>query len=179
MMKKIYTFVALLFSLNLMAQKSFYDLKTSSIDGELFDFAQLKGKKVMIVNTASKCGYTPQYKDLQEVYNKYKDNNFVIIGFPANDFGKQEPGSNDEIVAFCEKNYGVSFPMMSKISVKGSDMDAIYKWLTDKNENGVSDATVKWNFNKFLIDEKGNWVEYLGSSVNPNDKKIISWIEAK
>src|ERR1035437_6260230 len=118
-------------------EKTLYDFKVTDIEGKEFDMAQLKGKKVMIVNTASKCGFTPQYKDLETLYTKYKDKNFVIIGFPANNFGGQEPGTNTEIKSFCTKNYGVSFPMMSKISVKGDDIAPIYKWLQSKSENGV------------------------------------------
>ena len=133
----------------------------------------------MIVNTASKCGYTPQYKQLEELYQKYKDKNFVIIGFPANDFLWQEPGTNEEILTFCQKNYGVSFQMMDKISVKGKKMHAIYKWLTQKTLNGVKEAPVKWNFQKFLIDEKGKFVEVYYSAESPLSEKITNWIEGK
>lgn len=159
--------------------KSFYDFTVNDIDGKSFSLSQLKGKKVMVVNTASECGFTPQYKDLEALYEKYKDKNFVIIGFPANNFGGQEPGANDEIKSFCSKNYGVTFPMMAKISVKGDDTAPLYKWLTSKTENGVSDAEVKWNFNKFLIDEKGNWVAHKGSKVTPLSEEITNWIEGK
>ena len=159
--------------------KSFYDFTVTDIDGKEFKLSQLSGKKVMVVNTASECGYTPQYKELEALYEKYKDKNFIIIGFPANNFGEQEPGSNDQIKSFCSKNYGVSFPMMSKISVKGDDMAPLYKWLTSKAENGVSDAEVKWNFNKFLIDEKGNWVAWKPSKITPMSEEITKWIESK
>lgn len=159
------------------ASKSFYDFKTTTIDGKEFNLSQLKGKKVLVVNTASKCGNTPQYKDLETIYNKYKDKNFTIIGFPANNFGHQEPGANNEIAEFCTKNYGVTFPMMSKISVKGSDMDPIYEWLTKKEQNGVADAPVKWNFQKFMIDENGKWVDFVDASDSPMKKKLIDWIE--
>jgi len=184
-MKKIFSAIASLFfaanvaSAQTAPTKSFYDFKTKSLDGKEFDLSQLKGKKVLVVNTASKCGFTYQYADLEKLYEKYKDKNFVIIGFPANNFGSQEPGTNDEIATFCSKNYGVSFPMMSKISVKGDDMDAIYKWLTEKTQNGVSDASVKWNFHKFLIDENGKWIDSIGSATNPMDEKITNWIEGK
>jgi glutathione peroxidase len=157
-------------------KKSLYDFKTKTIDGKDFDFSSLKGKKVMIVNTASECGNTHQYADLEKLYETYKGNNFVIIGFPANNFGAQEPGNNNEIKEFCTKNYGVTFPMMAKISVKGDDMDPIYQWLTSKEQNGVADAPVKWNFQKFLIDEKGNWVEMIIPKENPISEKTINWI---
>jgi len=159
--------------------KTLYDFKVTDIEGKEFDMSQLKGKKVMIVNTASECGFTPQYKELQELYTKYKDKNFVIVGFPANNFGGQEPGTNTEIKSFCTKNYGVTFPMMSKISVKGDDMAPIFKWLQLKSENGVGDGEVKWNFHKFLIDEKGNWISSIGSKTTPMSDEITKWIEGK
>lgn len=156
--------------------KTLHDFKTQTLEGKDFNFADLKGKKVLIVNTASECGYTPQYVGLEGLYQMYKSKNFVVIGFPCNDFGGQEPGTNSDIKAFCSKNYGVTFPMMDKISIKSSP---IYQWLTSKKENGVLDATVKWNFNKFLIDEKGQVVKYLPSSVEPTDEQITNWIEGK
>jgi glutathione peroxidase len=159
--------------------KTLYDFKAKTIDGKDFDFNKLKGKKVMIVNTASKCGYTPQYKQLEELYLKYNNKNFVIIGFPANNFLWQEPGTNSEIKDFCEKNYGVTFQMMEKISVKGKDMHPIYEWLTQKDQNKVKDAPVKWNFQKFLIDENGKFVEVYYSAENPLSDKITNWIEGK
>jgi glutathione peroxidase len=158
---------------------SIYDFKVKTIEGDDFDFATLKGKRVLIVNTASECGYTPQYKELQELYSLYGGEKFTIIGFPANNFGGQEPGQDAEIASFCEKNYGVTFPMMSKISVKGDDMHPLYKWLTTKYLNGVADADVLWNFNKFLIDENGNWVKDLGSRVSPMDETIVSFAQGK
>ena len=143
----------LLISFTLSAQsKSFYDFRVKTLEGQDFDFSSLKGKKVMIVNVASKCGLTPQYKDLEEVYEKYKDDNFIIIGFPANNFMNQEPGNASEIRKFCTDNYGVSFPLMEKISVKGEDMHPLYKWLTSKENNGVKDSEVTWNFQKYLYD---------------------------
>lgn len=156
--------------------KTLHEFKTQTLDGKEFNFADLKGKKVLIVNTASECGYTPQYVDLEGLYQMYKSKNFIVIGFPCNDFGGQEPGTNSDIKAFCSKNYGVTFPMMDKISIKSSP---IYQWLTSKKENGVLDATVKWNFNKFLINEKGQVVKYLPSSVEPTDEQITNWIEGK
>lgn len=170
-------FAALIVAVSVSAQsKGFYDFRVKTLEGNDFDFSTLKGKKVMIVNVASKCGLTPQYKDLEEVYEKYKDDNFVIIGFPANNFMNQEPGTAGEIRKFCTDNYGVSFPLMEKISVKGDDMHSLYKWLTSKELNGVRDSEVTWNFQKYLIDEKGNLVDV----VSPRDKvtsdKVLSWI---
>ena len=159
------------------AQKNFHSFKTTTIDGKKFDLASLEGKKVLVVNTASKCGLTPQYKDLEALYQKYKDDNFTIIGFPANNFMGQEPGTNEEISDFCELNYGVTFPMMSKLSVKGDDQDPIYKWLTHKSENGKIDAEVSWNFQKFMIDKNGDIVDYASPRENPLSNKIVQWIE--
>jgi glutathione peroxidase len=147
------------------------------IEGKEFDLSSLKGKKVMVVNTASKCGNTPQYATLESLYKEYGNRNFIIIGFPANNFASQEPGTNTEIAEFCTKNYGVTFPMMSKISVKGDDMHPLYKWLTSKSENGVMDSEVTWNFQKYLIDEKGNLVDVIAPKVKPDDEKILSWIK--
>lgn len=169
-----------LFSLTLQAQtKTFYSFQVKDIDEKTFDLASLKGKKVLIVNTASKCGFTPQYEGLEELYKKYSAKNFVIIGFPANNFGAQEPGSDSEIKDFCTKNYGVSFLMMSKISVKGDDMAPLYQWLTKKSMNGKMDSDVKWNFQKYLIDESGNLVTFYPSMVKPMSNKITSWIEGE
>ncbi len=158
---------------------SIHQFKAKTIEGTDFDFSTLKGKKVLIVNTASECGFTPQYKQLEEVYKKYKDKNFTIIGFPANNFGHQEPGSNAEIKTFCTKNYGVTFQMMEKVSVKGDDMCEIYKWITDKGKNGVMSSSVKWNFQKYLIDENGYLVDSVGPNKSPDCSKIINWIEGK
>jgi glutathione peroxidase len=162
-----------------MTTENIHQFKVNDLSGNSFDFATLKGKKVMIVNTASKCGLTPQYEELQAIYEKYADKNFVIIGFPANNFGAQEPGTNTEIGAFCKKNYGVTFPMMEKISVKGNDMHDIYKFLTQKSKNGLEDSDVAWNFQKYLIDEKGNLVKVISPRTLPNDASIINWIEGK
>jgi len=177
-MKTIILFASLLITGVLFSQ-TIYDYKVEDINGKSFDLSSLKGKKVMIVNTASKCGLTPQYEQLEELYKKYKDQNFVIVGFPANNFMKQEPGTNDEIESFCQKNYGVTFPMMSKISVKGNDMDPLYKFLTTKSLNKLEDNDVKWNFQKYLIDEKGNLFKVISPSTSPTDKDIIKWIETK
>ncbi len=162
-----------------LAQSSgFYDFKVKTLEGKDFDFASLKGKKVMVVNTASKCGFTPQYKELEEVYVKNQDN-LVIIGFPANNFANQEPGTAADIRKFCSENYGVTFPMMEKISVKGDDMAPLYKWLTSKAKNGVMDSEVKWNFQKYLIDEKGNLVDVIYSKEKPDSDKVTAWISSK
>jgi glutathione peroxidase len=167
-------------SLSITAQttiKSIYDFKVKSIDGSTFDSKTLKGKKIIIVNTASECGNTPQCEELEQIYKKYKSKNVVVIGFPANNFGGQEPGSDKDIKAFCSKNYAVTFPMMSKISVKGSDMAPIYKWLTEKSANGVKDAPVTWNFQKFLIDENGKWVNSIAPKTAPlSSKEIIEFV---
>jgi len=177
-MKKIAIILSLLIiSVGAFSQKSFYDFKVKDIDGKTFDLSSLKGKKVLVVNTASKCGYTPQYEQLEAIYKNYGDEKFTIIAFPANNFGNQEPGSDAEVEEFCKKNYGVSFPIMSKISVKGDDMHPLYKWLTSKSENGVKDSEVKWNFQKYLIDENGQLVEVFESKVKPDDEKIVSWIK--
>ena len=176
-MKKLVIIFSLMIITSLaFCQKSFYDFKVKDIDGKEFDLSSLKGKKVLVVNTASKCGNTPQYKDLESLYKEYGNQKFVIIGFPANNFGSQEPGTNTDIKTFCTANYGVTFPMMSKISVKGDDMAPLYKWLTSKQLNGVKDSEVKWNFQKYLIDEKGNLVDVVDPKVKPDDEKILSWI---
>lgn len=159
------------------SQKSFYDFKVKDINGKDFDLSSLKGKKILVVNTASKCGFTPQYKQLQALFETYGGKKFTIIGFPANNFMKQEPGTNQEIAEFCQKNYGVTFQMMSKISVKGDDMNPLYQWLTSKKQNGVMDSEVKWNFQKYLIDENGKLVDVYYSKVLPDDEKIVSWIK--
>ena len=162
-----------------MSKQNIYQFKVTDLNGKTFDFSTLKGKKVLIVNTASKCGYTPQYKELEEIYKKYNSKNFVIIGFPANNFGAQEPGTDKEIQSFCQLNYGVTFPMMSKVSVKGSDMCEIYKFLTQKDKNGLQDSEVKWNFQKYLINEKGELEKILLSGVKPTDASIVDWIAGK
>lgn len=165
----------------LMAQgpeNDFYSFEIQTLTGDQFDFSQLKGKKVLIVNTASKCGYTPQYEDLQKLYEKYGGEKFVILGFPANNFMNQEPGTDEEIAEFCKINYGVTFPMMSKISVKGDDIHPLYRWLTSKELNGVMDSKVKWNFQKYMIDEDGNLVDFAAPGDKPFSEKIVNWIES-
>ncbi|MBP6430614.1 MAG: glutathione peroxidase [Ferruginibacter sp.] len=154
-------------------KKGIYAFKVAGLEGGKINFAKYKGKKILIVNTASKCGYTPQYKDLEALYQKYKDK-LVIVGFPANNFGGQEPGTNTEIKEFCTKTYSVTFPMAAKVSVKGDDMAPIYKWLCSKELNGVLDAEIKWNFGKFLLDENGNMIAYFPSKVTPMSEEITS-----
>jgi len=171
------TFITMTTITSGQGKKSLYDFKATTIDGAPFDFSSLKGKKVLIVNVASKCGYTPQYAQLEELYTKYSAKNFVIIGFPANNFMSQEPGTNAEIKEFCTSKYNVTFPMMAKISVKGKDMDPLYQWLTDKAQNGIVDAPVKWNFQKFMINEQGQVVDFAAPGDKPFDDKIIHWIE--
>lgn len=151
--------------------KSLHDFTVKSIDGEDFDLSQFKGRKVLVVNTASKCGLTPQYEGLEKLYKKYGGEDFVIVGFPANNFLRQEPGTDKEIKEFCQLNYGVSFPMMSKISVKGKNMHPLYQWLTS-----TSDSKVSWNFQKYMIDEEGKLVDFASPKTKPMDDKIIDWI---
>lgn len=178
-MKTIVLSFFIIFSVSIMAQnqKTLHDFTVLDIDGNEFALSQLSGKKVLVVNVASKCGLTPQYEDLQALYKKYGGDNFVIIGFPANNFLSQEPGTNDEIKTFCSSNYGVTFPMMSKISVKGNDQHELYKWLTNKSENGVIDAEVKWNFQKFMISEEGKVIDVAYPKEKPDSDKIVNWIK--
>lgn len=164
-------------SAQMSEKQSIHQFTVKDINGEDFSFADLKGKKVMVVNTASKCGLTPQYEDLQKLYTQYKDQNFVIVGFPANNFLAQEPGSDAEIAQFCSINYGVDFPMMSKISVKGKNQHPVYAFLTDMSKNGVMGTKVTWNFQKYLIDEDGYLVMSISPKTLPFDKKITDWIE--
>ena len=155
---------------------SIHQFKVADIYGNIFDFSQLKGKKVMIVNTASKCGLTYQYEALQKLYSQYKDLNFVIVGFPSNDFLWQEPGSNDEIIDFCEQNYGVTFPMMSKVTVKGTKKHPIYQFLTQKSKNNYRDSRVTWNFQKYLINKEGRIEKIISPRTRPDSEEIVSWI---
>ncbi|MBU2650594.1 MAG: glutathione peroxidase [Bacteroidetes bacterium] len=156
--------------------KNFHDFTVETIDGKQIALSEFKGKKILVVNTASKCGFTPQYAELQKLYEEYGGDKFTIIGFPANNFLKQEPGSNEEIKTFCEINYGVTFPMMAKISVKGKDINPLYSWLTNKELNGVMDAEVKWNFQKFMIDENGNLLDVIPPRESPYTDKIVTWL---
>lgn len=178
MKKIVFVIVLAIFSTSLLAQnKTLHDFKVKDIDGKDFDLSSLKGKKVLVVNTASKCGLTPQYEDLQKLYKMYGGDKFIIIGFPANNFMKQEPGSNLEIKQFCSSEYNITFPMMAKISVKGKDIHPLYKWLTEKELNGKMDSKVKWNFQKYLIDENGTFVDVVYPKTNPLDDKIVNWIK--
>ena len=180
MFKKTLITLLSIMSLTLNSQtsvdNSIHQFKVADIYGNIFDFSQLKGKKVMIVNTASKCGLTYQYEALQKLYSQYKDLNFVIIGFPSNDFLWQEPGSNDEIIEFCEQNYGVTFPMMSKITVKGTKKHPIYQFLTQKSKNNYRDSRVTWNFQKYLINKEGRIEKIISPRTRPDSEEIVSWI---
>ena len=153
-----------------------YQFKVLGLEGDTIDFAKFKGKKILIVNTASKCKYTPQYEYLEKLYATYGDK-LVIIGFPCNDFGGQEPGTAVDIREFCTKNYGVTFLMASKVTIKGKDMAPIYRWLTSKEENGVMDADITWNFHKFLIDENGKLIAKFGSKTSPYDDEIVAYLK--
>jgi glutathione peroxidase len=161
---------------NNQPSKSIYDCKVEALEGGTIDFSAFKGKKILIVNTASECGYTPQYEGLQKLSEKYKGK-LVIIGFPTNDFGSQEPGSNQEIAGFCKKNYGVTFPMAAKISVKGDDTAPIYRWLMRKEDNGFENSSVRWNFQKYLVNEKGELIGVYYSKTKPESKELAKAIE--
>ena len=155
----------------------FHSLKMESIDGQEVDFSQYKGKKVLIVNTASECGYTPQYAQLEELHQQYGDQ-VVVLGFPCNDFGGQEPGSEADIAKFCTKNYGVTFQMFTKITVKGPDKPALYDWLETKDKNGWNDQIPSWNFCKYLVDEEGKLIKYWPSQVEPMSDEVIAAIKS-
>ena len=161
-----------------MQKQTIYQFKVEDLSGKEFDFATLKGKKIMIVNTASKCGLTPQYKELEALYKEYAAKGFVIVGFPANNFMSQEPGTNEEIASFCQLNYGVTFPMMDKISVKGDDMSPVYQFLTQQSKNGLQDSDVEWNFQKYLLNEKGELEKVISPRTLPTDPEIVNWIKA-
>ena len=157
---------------------SFYEIKVKTIDGEDFDLSILKGKKLLVVNVASKCGLTPQYKQLEELYKEYKNLNFEILAFPSSDFANQEYSDSQKISSFCQKNYGVTFPIFEKVSVKGKSKHSIYQWLTEKNKNGKKNVSVLWNFQKFTVDETGQWVDYFLPTTSPKSKKIVKWINS-
>jgi len=159
-----------------VANTSIHTFKVKSIDGGEIDFSKFKGKKILVVNTASQCGYTPQYEALEKVYKQYKDK-LVVVGFPCNQFGGQEPGSNEEIQSFCKARYGVTFPLSTKVDVKGDNIAPIYKWLCNKSENGVLDASIAWNFNKFLLDEDGKMIAYFPSKVTPDSEEILKYLK--
>jgi glutathione peroxidase len=155
---------------------SIHQFKIKATDGSIIDFASFAGKKILVVNTASECGYTKQYDGLQKLYEANKDK-LIIVGFPCNQFGGQDPGDEKTIESFCKKNYGVSFPLTNKVDVKGEKIDPIYKWLCNKSENGVLDASIKWNFNKFILDEKGILLAYFSSSITPDSQEIANYLK--
>ncbi len=178
-MRNIYILVVLILisSLSLKAQNmNIYDIKMESLSGDTIDFADFKGKKLLIVNVASKCGFTPQYAGLQELHEEYGED-VTILGVPCNQFGGQEPGSHEEIAEFCQKNYGVSFLITEKVDVKGKEQHPLYTWLTNKEQNGVEDSSVKWNFHKYIIDEEGNLIGEFGSRTEPMSEEIINLIK--
>ena len=158
--------------------QSFYDFQLKTIDGLDFDMSSLKGKKLLIVNVASKCGLTPQYKQLEELYSEYKNQNFEVLAFPSSDFANQEYSDNEKISSFCQKNYGVTFTIFEKISVRGKDKHPFYQWLTEKDKNKSKNVSVLWNFQKFAVDENGKWVDYFLPTTSPKSKKIIRWINS-
>jgi glutathione peroxidase len=158
-----------------MAMRSFYDHKMKSIDGKEIDFSVYKGKKILIVNTASECGYTPQYDELQKLHEMYHGK-LTLLGFPSNDFGGQEPGSNEEIGAFCRKNFGVTFQLFEKSDVAGSNKNEVYRWLTSKEENGWNSEAPNWNFCKYLVDEKGELLKFYSSSISPMSDEILKML---
>lgn len=158
---------------------SFYSLQTTLNNGDTLDFASLKGKKIMLVNTASDCGYTNQYEDLQKLSEQYKDK-LVVIGFPANDFKEQEKGTDEDIASFCKKNYGISFPLAKKtVVIKSAEQNTVFKWLTDSTKNGWNNKPPAWNFSKYLVNEEGVLTNYFGSSISPSSKEVIAAIENK
>jgi glutathione peroxidase len=169
--------ITLLISIQIFGQKkTLYDFKSITIEGEEFDFSSLEGKKVMIVNIATECSLAPQLKKLQELYEEYGGNNFEIIGFPCNDFGKQEPGDHDEIKEVCTNKYAITFPLMEKIEIKGDNPHPIYKWLTSSEENGTLDSKVTWNYQKFLVNENGEVVDSFSPISSPKSNRIIEWL---
>lgn len=156
--------------------KTIYEFKVPSIEGGTIDFSKYKGKKILVVNTASKCGYTPQYEGLEKLYKEHQDK-LVVVGFPANNFGQQEPGTNEEIQQFCKVRYGVTFPLASKVDVIGENAHPLFKWLTSKEENGVLDATIGWNFTKFLLDENGKLIASFPSKITPESEEILQYLK--
>jgi glutathione peroxidase len=176
-MKKFLMFMALLGTTLMAADKTVYDFTLNSIDGQPTSLSTFKGKVLLLVNVASRCGYTPQYTALEAVYEKYKDRGLVIVGVPANNFGGQEPGTNQEIKTFCTAKYNVTFPMMAKVSVKGKDIAPLYQFLTDKNANPQTGGEIGWNFTKFLIGPDGQVIARFDSAVTPDSKEVTSAVE--
>jgi len=180
---KIKLFFILLFSITVAAvsaqqSNSIYDYKLTDINGKMFDMSELKGKKVLLVNTATQCGFSSQDTDMEKLYNDYKDKNFVVVAIPSNDFGNKEPGSNEEIKSYV-KEHNLKFPVMAKTEVTGDKEDPLYKWLTSKDLNGVMDTKVSWNYQKYMIDENGKLVGVVEPKESPTSDKVISWIEEK
>jgi len=171
-------FGLVLLSTSLAAASTIHAFKLKSIDGQQIPLAQFKGKVALIVNVASRCGFTPQYAGLEALYNKYKDKGFVVLGFPANNFLWQEPGTNEEIKTFCSTRYHVTFPMFAKVSVKGADKTPLYQFLTNKKANPSTGGEIRWNFTKFLADRNGKAIARFGSSVSPQSAEVISAIES-
>src|SRR5215831_11781600 len=157
------------------AAKSIYDFKIKALDGGTIDFSKFKGKKILVVNTASMCGFTPQYDGLEKLYEEHKDK-LVIVGFPSDNFGNQEYHDNDSISTFCKKNFGVTFPLTTRVDVKGPNTTPVFKYLCDKTENGVLDAVISWNFNKFIIDENGNLLQHFDSKITPDSPELLKYI---
>ncbi len=177
-MKNLTLFILLIFAVSSFAQhKTLYDFKAKTIEGEEYDFSGLKGRKVMIVNIATECSLAPQLNKLQELYEEYGGDDFEIIAFPCNDFGKQEPGTNAEVLEKCESKYKISFQLMEKIKIKGDSIHPIYNWLTQSSENGVLDAKVTWNYQKFLVDKNGQVVESVAPIVGPKNNRILEWLK--
>jgi glutathione peroxidase len=178
---KIKTFLVMLFciavaSVNAQQSNSIYDYKLTDINGNTFEMSELKGKKVLLVNTATQCGFSSQDTDMEKLYNDYKDKNFVVVAIPSNDFGNKEPGSNEEIKSYVDE-HNLKFPVMAKTSVKGDSEDPLYKWLTHKDLNGVMDTEVAWNYQKYMIDEEGKLVGIVEAKESPNSDKVIKWLE--
>ena len=172
----MFSFLLFCLSFSMQTSSTVYDFSLTGTDGKEINLNAFKGKKILFVNVASKCGYTPQYEGLQKLYEQNKEN-LVIIGLPCNQFMNQEPGTNEEIQTFCKKNYGVTFPITQKIYVKGDKIHPLYNWLTRKELNGVEDSKVKWNFQKYLMDEQGTLIRVFGSKVKPLDEEVISAVE--
>jgi glutathione peroxidase len=176
-MKKLFMLVTLLGMSVMAADKTVYDFTLNSIDGQPTPLSNFRGKVVMLVNVASRCGFTPQYAGLESLYEKYKDRGFVIVGIPANNFGGQEPGTNQEIKTFCSAKYHVSFPMMAKVSVKGSDMTPLYQFLTDKTSHPDTGGDIGWNFTKFLVGPDGKVIARFDSKVEPESPEVTAAVE--
>ena len=170
-------FVMAIVAANAQTATSIYDYKLTDINGKTFDMSELKGKKMLLVNTATECGFHPQFSEMEKLYEDYKDKDFVVVAIPSNDFGNKEPGSNEEIKNYVEDNYGVTFPVMAKTSVTGDNESPLYEWLTKKELNGVMDTKVAWNYQKYMIDENGKLVGIVEAKESPASDKVVEWIE--